>query len=158
MLEGGRFSTESPGRHSVAGRIGRGENPPPQFGHTLCSLFSTQSAQNVHSYEQIRASGEAGGKSWSHHSQFGRSSRATIPSLLEASVNSQSSNVERELKDEAARLRPRLKDGEYISKTHHFEKSRFLRLSACLGRYLRGGGAGVAVVRRFLRLFAESCG
>jgi hypothetical protein len=49
LVEGGRFATESPGCHSVAGRIGRGSKPPPQFGHTLKSTFSTQSAQNVHS-------------------------------------------------------------------------------------------------------------
>jgi hypothetical protein len=38
-----------PARQGVAGLIGRGANPPPQFGHTLWSLFSTQSVQNVHS-------------------------------------------------------------------------------------------------------------
>jgi hypothetical protein len=43
------LSTDAPGRHSRAGRIGRGTNPPPQFGQTLPSLVSTQSAQNVHS-------------------------------------------------------------------------------------------------------------
>ena len=43
------FSTDNPGRHSFAGRIGRGTKPPPQFGHTLCNLPLTQSAQNVHS-------------------------------------------------------------------------------------------------------------
>ena len=32
-----------------AGRIGRRSKPPPQFGQTLCSLLSEQSAQNVHS-------------------------------------------------------------------------------------------------------------
>ena len=48
VVEGGRFATESPGRHSVAGRIGRGAKPPPQFGQTFWSR-STQSAQNVHS-------------------------------------------------------------------------------------------------------------
>jgi len=35
---------------------------------------SAQSWQNVHSKEQIRASSEAGGKSRSQHSQFGRNS------------------------------------------------------------------------------------
>jgi 3-dehydroquinate dehydratase-2 len=34
---------------SCAGRIGRGTNPPPQFGQTSCSTFSTHAAQNVHS-------------------------------------------------------------------------------------------------------------
>src|SRR4029077_3083122 len=49
LFDGGRFSSERPGRHSVAGRIGRGTKPPPQLGHTLSSLPSTQSAQKVHS-------------------------------------------------------------------------------------------------------------
>ena len=31
------------------GRIGRGMNPPPQFGQTLNSTSSTQFAQKVHS-------------------------------------------------------------------------------------------------------------
>ena len=49
LSDGNCFVTHTPGRRSVAGRIGRGAKPPPQFGQTLCSLFSTQSAQNVHS-------------------------------------------------------------------------------------------------------------
>ena len=49
MVEAGRLASESPGRHSVAGRIGRGAKPPPQFGHTSWSSYSTQSAQKVHS-------------------------------------------------------------------------------------------------------------
>ena len=49
LVDGGRFATDSPGRHSVAGRIGRGTKPPPQFGQTLLSSFSTQAAQKVHS-------------------------------------------------------------------------------------------------------------
>jgi hypothetical protein len=49
LSDGGRLATVSPGRHSLAGRIGRGAKPPPQFGQTLLSLVSTQSAQNVHS-------------------------------------------------------------------------------------------------------------
>src|SRR5262247_2786952 len=81
LVEGGRFATESPGRHSVAGRIGRGTKPPPQFGQTLKSMLSTQSAQNVHSYEQIRAIVDAGGRSLSQHSQFGRSSSAIAPTF-----------------------------------------------------------------------------
>src|ERR1700730_2920005 len=78
LVEGGRFATESPGRHSVAGRIGRGSKPPPQFGQTLNSTLSTQSAQKVHSKVQMRASVAAGGRSRSQHSQFGRNSRAMI--------------------------------------------------------------------------------
>jgi len=49
VVNGGRLATDSPGRHSVAGRIGRGEKPPPQFGQTFRSTVSTQSAQKVHS-------------------------------------------------------------------------------------------------------------
>jgi hypothetical protein len=32
-----------------AGLMGRGTNPPPQLGHTLCRTSSTHCAQNVHS-------------------------------------------------------------------------------------------------------------
>ena len=35
FVDAGRFASDSPGRHSPAGRIGRGTNPPPQFGQTL---------------------------------------------------------------------------------------------------------------------------
>jgi hypothetical protein len=49
LVEAGFFSNETPARQSRAGLIGRMANPPPQFGHTLASLLSTQSAQNVHS-------------------------------------------------------------------------------------------------------------
>jgi hypothetical protein len=49
LSDGNCLVTHTPGRRSVAGRIGRRSNPPPQFGQTLCSLLSAQSAQNVHS-------------------------------------------------------------------------------------------------------------
>jgi len=49
FIDGGCFVRDTPGRHSFFGRIGRAEKPPPQFGQTLLSLVSTQSAQNVHS-------------------------------------------------------------------------------------------------------------
>ena len=49
LSEGNCLVTQTPGRRSMAGRIGRRSKPPPQFGQTLCSLLSTQSAQNVHS-------------------------------------------------------------------------------------------------------------
>ena len=74
--EGGRCAVERPGRHSLAGRIGRAAKPPPQFGQTLNSTLSTQSAQKVHSKLQIRASIDDGGKSRSQHSQLGLSSSA----------------------------------------------------------------------------------
>lgn len=49
VSDGGCFAADTPGRHSFAGRIGRGAKPPPQFGQTLKSFCSTQSAQKVHS-------------------------------------------------------------------------------------------------------------
>ena len=58
----------------AAGRTGRRSKPPPQFGHTPPSRSSTHAAQNVHSYVQIRASGDSGGRSRSQHSHDGRSS------------------------------------------------------------------------------------
>jgi hypothetical protein len=80
FVDGGRVATEMPGRHSVAGRIGRGAKPPPQLGQTLNSTLSTQSAQKVHSKLQMRAAVDSGGRSRSQHSQFGRSSKATVTS------------------------------------------------------------------------------
>ena len=49
LSDGACFVVQTPGRHSCMGRIGRGAKPPPQFGQTLESFVSTQSAQNVHS-------------------------------------------------------------------------------------------------------------
>lgn len=77
--DGGRLLTESPARHSVVGRTGRGAKPPPQFGQTFDSLVCTQSAQKVHSKVQMRASSECGGRSQSQPSQLGLSSRAIEP-------------------------------------------------------------------------------
>src|SRR5262252_4067884 len=54
--------------------MGRGTNPPPQFGQTFPSTPSTQGAQNVHSNEQMRASVESGGNGSLQCSQVGRSS------------------------------------------------------------------------------------
>jgi hypothetical protein len=84
LSDGGCLPTHAPGRHSREGRIGRGTKPPPQFGQTLNSLFSTQSAQKVHSYEQMRASVALGGRSLSQYSQFGRSCSAMAISQDEA--------------------------------------------------------------------------
>jgi hypothetical protein len=58
----------------VEGRIGRGANPPPQLGQTFPKTSSTQAAQIVHSYEQIRASSDSGGRALLQCSQVGRSS------------------------------------------------------------------------------------
>ena len=46
----------------AAGRIGRGERFPPQFGQTSLSFVSTHSRQKVHSYVQIIASVAEGGR------------------------------------------------------------------------------------------------
>jgi hypothetical protein len=75
-VEGGCLPRDTPLRHSVAGRIGRGTKPPPQLGQTLCKVCSAHSAQNVHSYEQMRANADSGGRPLSQYSQFGRSSKA----------------------------------------------------------------------------------
>jgi hypothetical protein len=58
----------------TAGRIGRAEKLPPQFGHLPSSAFAAQSAQKVHSNVQIIASVASGGRFLSQHSQLGRSS------------------------------------------------------------------------------------
>jgi hypothetical protein len=55
----------------AAGRIGRAEKLPAQFGQRPLSRVSTQSRQNVHSNVQIIASTASGGKSLSQHSQPG---------------------------------------------------------------------------------------
>jgi hypothetical protein len=67
------------------GRIGRPQNPPPQFGHTLRKTCSTQLRQNVHSKLQIIASSESGGSGLRQFSQVGRSWSAMrdLPSKAE---------------------------------------------------------------------------
>ena len=57
-----------------AGRRGRATSSPVQFGQRPFNCVFTQSAQNVHSNEQMRAASESGGKSQSQHSQFGLTS------------------------------------------------------------------------------------
>src|SRR6516164_11779633 len=49
LVEGGCLARETPGRHSLCGRIGRFSKPPPQLGQTSCKCTLTQAAQNVHS-------------------------------------------------------------------------------------------------------------
>jgi len=61
-----------------AGRRGRRNSSPPQFGQMPCNTVSAQLAQNVHSKVQIRASVDSGGKSLSQHSQLGLSSSIVI--------------------------------------------------------------------------------
>ena len=65
-----------------AGRRGRGSSSPPQFGHAPFRRRSAQVAQNVHSNEQIRASGDSGGKSASQHSQDGRISSMALRTVV----------------------------------------------------------------------------
>jgi hypothetical protein len=62
------------------GRIGRRTSSPVQLGQRPPSTLSAHSRQNVHSYEQIRASGESGGKSRSQHSQLGLNSSILVQS------------------------------------------------------------------------------
>jgi hypothetical protein len=57
--------------NASAGLTGRACNSPPQFGHRLPNVVSTQSRQNVHSNVQIIALRASGGRSLSQHSQFG---------------------------------------------------------------------------------------
>ena len=66
-VEPGYFVSLSPGRR------GLGSNSPPQFGQVPLSIVAAQTRQNVHSNEQISASGDSGGRSRSQHSQLGRS-------------------------------------------------------------------------------------
>jgi hypothetical protein len=66
----------------AAGRIGRTEKLPPQFGQTPQSTVSAQSVQNVHSKVQTIASVASGGRSLSQHSQLGRSSSIVSPFRL----------------------------------------------------------------------------
>jgi hypothetical protein len=65
--------------------------PPPQLGHTLAKTPSAQSAQKVHSYEQMRALVAAGGSDALQCSQVGRkSSTLVIPGrqrVLESLAN-----------------------------------------------------------------------
>src|SRR5690349_16060598 len=65
------------------GRIGRGVKPPPQLGQTSARTSSTHEVQKVHSNEQMRASGESGGRGLLQFSQVGRSS-SMVASLSNA--------------------------------------------------------------------------
>ena len=82
LVEAGNFAS------LPTGRVGRSTNSPPQFGHLPPRRFATQSAQNVHSNEHIRASGAPFGKFLSQHSQLGRSSSmaATFVVVVLASI------------------------------------------------------------------------
>ena len=60
------------------GLTGRGTKPPPQFGQTFAKMVSTHVAQNVHSYEQMRASMESGGNGLLQCSHVGLSSSTVL--------------------------------------------------------------------------------
>jgi hypothetical protein len=60
-------------------RDGRRIKSPLQFGQTPCKTFRAQSAQNVHSNEQINALLESGVKFFAQHSQNWRISNIFIP-------------------------------------------------------------------------------
>ena len=68
-------------RRASGGRTGRRSKFPPQFGHLLCRRPLAQSAQNVHSKEQIMTSRESGGRSRLQHSQFGFMSNIGPPTI-----------------------------------------------------------------------------
>jgi hypothetical protein len=74
FVPAGYWPRKLPPFQFLAGRTGRGENPPPQLGQTLLSTLSTHVRQNVHSNEQIIAWVESGGKAALQCSQLGRSS------------------------------------------------------------------------------------
>jgi hypothetical protein len=74
FVEGGKGSRGAPSIHACAGRTGRRSKPPPQFRHTFDRTASTQSRQNVHSYEQIIASVALGASGRLQFSHVGRSS------------------------------------------------------------------------------------
>jgi hypothetical protein len=61
------------------GLTGLGTKPPPQFGQTFPKTTSTQVAQNVHSYVQMRASSETGGNALLQCSHVGLSSSMVFP-------------------------------------------------------------------------------
>ena len=79
-----------------AGRIGLGVKPPPQFEQTLKSTCSTHVRQKVHSYEQMRASVELGGKGVLQCSQLGLSSSMSEPTL-DPLTGSQEGSLDREV-------------------------------------------------------------
>jgi len=63
---------------NLAERCGRRVKSPPQFGQIPCRIFSAQSAQNVHSNEQIITLPESGVKFLAQHSQNRRISNISL--------------------------------------------------------------------------------
>jgi len=55
-----------------AGRRGQTTSSPPQFGQTFSNFTAAQSAQNVHSNAEMRASVDSFGRSQLQHLQLGR--------------------------------------------------------------------------------------
>ena len=75
--EAGYFSSKS------AGRMGRGNNSPPQLGQIQLCLESAHSIQNVHSKVQIIAPASWGKRSQLQHSQLGRISSISNQRFLQ---------------------------------------------------------------------------
>src|SRR5262245_66001497 len=71
----------------AAGRTGRRTSSPPQLGQRPPGRrVDAQSAQKVHSNEQIKASAASGGRSLSQHSQLGLSVSIFIAPPVRASL------------------------------------------------------------------------
>src|SRR5262245_6929454 len=73
----------------MAGRIGLGENPPPQLGQTFSRTSSTHALQKVHSKLQIIASVVSGGTGLLQCSQVGLRSTGLARSAQTCTKNSQ---------------------------------------------------------------------
>ena len=74
------WRSESPGRHSRAGLIGRGAKPPPQLGQTLLKMpLDAIGAEGAFVGCRCAPPATSGGRSLSQYSQFGRSSSAMSP-------------------------------------------------------------------------------
>jgi len=61
-------------------RVGRLSSTPPQFGHLPASGDCAQAAQNVHSNEQMKASGVSAGRGRLQRSQLARISSTGLTS------------------------------------------------------------------------------
>jgi hypothetical protein len=87
LLDGGRFSTERPGRHSVAGRTAEARSLHRHPGRH-CEVFFVRNPHRTctHSYKCVPP--DAGGRSLSQYSQFGRISSAILHCFFQSPVKS----------------------------------------------------------------------
>jgi hypothetical protein len=112
-----------------AARVGRRVRSPPQFGQTPRRTFRAQSAQNVHSNEQIKASSDCGAKFFPQHSQNCRISNIFLFSPLfrvppSSGIAFKTSAFLFETK---SRLKAELKTLLYdFMQNRYYEKSQFL--------------------------------